>query len=252
VGDVTAEQVAFEWDGEQVPVKRTKVAAILFYQGKPAALPEAVCRLHLTDGSLISAQEIALEGGTATIRTPAGVSLTVRLDEIARADFSAGKLAYLSDIEPNKATWTPRIALPAAAGSLAAAGKPRRDQSFSGSPLSLMWKDDVARSRRDVRTYNKGLALRSRTELTYLVPEGMQRFVALAGIDPESASQGNVSLQIRGDERMLWEGHVAGGAAPQEIDVQLAAARRLHLTVDYGENLDYGDRLHLIEARFTK
>jgi hypothetical protein len=26
----------------------------------------------------------------------------------------------------------------------------------------------------------------------------------------------------------------------------------LQLVVDYGENLDYGDRLHLVEARFTK
>ena len=37
-----------------------------------------------------------------------------------------------------------------------------------------------------------------------------------------------------------------------EIDVELGTARRLQLVVDYGENLDYGDRLHLVEARFTK
>jgi hypothetical protein len=80
----------------------------------------------------------------------------------------------------------------------------------------------------------------------------MRRFVAIAGIDPTSASQGHVTLEIRGDDRILWEGVVDGRQPPVNIDVQLEAARRLQLVVDYGENLDYGDRLHLIEARFTK
>ena len=49
-----------------------------------------------------------------------------------------------------------------------------------------------------------------------------------------------------------WEGAIDGREPPVEIDVELGSARRLQLVVDYGKNLDYGDRLHLVEARFTK
>ncbi len=100
--------------------------------------------------------------------------------------------------------------------------------------------------------YAKGLAIRSRTEMTYRLPDGMRRFTAIAGIDPQSAGQGRVALEIRADGKMLWEGPVNGLEPPVPIDLELKGARRLQLLVDYGENLDYGDRLHLVEACVTK
>ena len=42
----------------------------------------------------------------------------------------------------------------------------------------------------EIRTYAKGLALRSRTELAYRLPAGMRRFAATAGIDPATAAPG--------------------------------------------------------------
>lgn len=252
VGDVTAEQADFKWDGEQVPVKRNKIAAIIFYHAKEAKLPETICELTLTDGSRVASRRAALTGSNVTAVLPAGPSVTFPLAQVARIDFSSGKIAYLGDLKPTAVRWTPRVALPQGATTIAAYGLPRSNVSFTGSPLSLQWKDDPLPNRRDVRTYARGMAIRSRTELTYRTPEGMARFVATAGIDPASASQGHVTLTLRGDDRVLWEGAVDGRQPPVEIDVQLGAARRLQLVVDYGENLDYGDRLHLIEARFTK
>ena len=80
----------------------------------------------------------------------------------------------------------------------------------------------------------------------------MIRFAALAGIDPATASQGKVTLEISADGNLLWQGEIDGGSAPVEINVPLQNARRLRLFVDYGTNLDYGDRLHLVDARMTK
>jgi hypothetical protein len=251
IGDVTAEQASFEWDGERVPVKRSKIAAMVFYQARDLSLPEALCELSLVDGSRIVASEVGLREGLVYVTTPAGVELTVPVNQVVRADFSTGKIAFLSDLKPTDVRWTPGLGVPEGE-SISARSMPRSDSSFSGTPLALLWKDDVSRTRRDVRTYAKGLALRSRTELTYRLPDGMTHFVATAGIDPDSGGQGNVWLMIRGDDRVLWEGAVDGRRPPVEIDVELGAARRLHLTVDYGENLDYGDRVHLVEARVTK
>ena len=252
LGDVTPEQAEFEWDGDRVPVKLSKIAAMVFYHAKAANLPAPLCNASLVDGSLIAARQASLEGKQLRLRTASGVDLRVPLDQLARIDFSTGKIAYLSDLKASNVRWIPRVAIPKEATTIINHGLPRSNVSFTGSPLSLLWHDDPLPARRDVRTYSRGMAIRSRSELAYLIPQGMARFVATAGIDPATAGQGNVILEIRGDDRVLWEGTIDGSEPPVEIDVELGSARRLQLVVDYGENLDYGDRLHLVEARFTK
>jgi hypothetical protein len=253
VGDVTDDEVAFTYDGQQIAVKRTKAAALKYYHRGEKAAPPAACLLALSDGSQIAARQVALgDEGTLAVRSASGARFTVALDLVRRADYSAGKLAYLSDLTPESARWTPRVGLPAAAALITNYGLPRQDLSFSGGPLTLSWLDESAHSGRETRTYQKGLALRSGTELVYRVPDGMHRFKAVAGIDPATANQGHVVLQIRAENRVLWEDEIDGAAPPAEIDLDLGAARRLQISVDYGRNLDYGDRLHLIEARVTK
>lgn len=252
LGDVTAEQAEFEWDGDRVPVKLSKIAAMVFYQAKAANLPEPLCKASLVDGSLVVARQASLDGEQLKLRSVAGVELRVPVDQLARIDFSTGKIAYLSELKPSSVRWIPRVAIPKEATTIVNHGVPRNNVSFNGSPLSLLWQDDPLPARRDVRTYSRGVAMRSRSEVAYLIPQGMTRFIATAGIDPATAGQGHVTLEIRGDDRVLWEGAIDGREPPVEIDVELGSARRLQLIVDYGKNLDYGDRLHLVEARFTK
>ncbi len=252
VGDVTDEEVAFDWDGQKVPIKRAKVAGIAFYHANERRLPAAVCDLTLIGGSKIPVREISLDGETLRVETPAGVKLDVKLEVLEHADFSAGKLVYLSNLKLENVRWTPRVALPGAAALIASYGAPRNDASYSGSALTLAWPDDSLAAGREVRTYAKGVALRSRTEATYRLPPGMKRFTATAGIDPATTDQGHVVLEIRADNRVLWQGEIDGQQPPVELDLKLGAARRLQFVVDYGRNLDYGDRLHLVDARVTQ
>jgi hypothetical protein len=252
VDAVTDEQVSFDWDGQKVPIKRTKVAGIAFYQRERRMLPDAICVLRMTDGTTAHARGIELEGDTLKIVTPSNLRLMFRRDLLASADFSAGKLAFLSDLKADSSTWAPRVAVPKAARIASEFGMPRMNSSFSGSALSLAWPDEALATGREVRTYAKGLALRSRSELTYRLPVGMKRFTATAGIDPTTAEQGHVVLEIRADDRVVWQGEIDGKQPPVNIDLELKSARRLQILVDYGRNLDYGDRLHLVEARVTK
>jgi hypothetical protein len=252
IGDVTAEEVAFEYDNQKLPVKRTRVAGLAYYHAEAARLPEALCELTLVGGATLPVRQLELADGSLRVITPAAVRLTIPLGQVERADFSAGKLAYLSDLEPTAVDWTPRVAAPAAATLIAHYGDPRNDVSYAGSALTLAWADESAPSGRDVRTFAKGLALRSRTEATWRLPAGMRRFTATAGIDPATAEEGHVLLEIRADERILWEGEIDGRRDPVAIDVDLGTARRLQIRVDYGRNLDFGDRLHLVDARVTK
>lgn len=252
VEDVTEEQVSFDWDGQKVPIKRPKVAGIAFYQREKRNLPAAICVLTMTDGTAAPARSVALDGYMLLVVTPTNLRLSFRRESLASADFSAGKLAYLSDLTPDSSAWAPRIAVPKAATIARASGLPRMNASFTGSALSLALPDDSLAAGREIRTYAKGLALRSRSEVSYRLPAGMRRFTALAGIDPATTEQGHVVLEIRADGRVVWEGEIDGKLPPVAIDVELKSARRLQILVDYGRNLDYGDRLNLVEARVTK
>jgi len=80
----------------------------------------------------------------------------------------------------------------------------------------------------------------------------MKRLVAIAGIDPATLAEGDVTLEIFVDEQQVWQGHINGQQAPVEIDVPLDGGKQLRIVVDYGENLDLGDRLHLVQARLVK
>jgi hypothetical protein len=252
VGTVTDDQVLFDWEGQKVPIKRNKIAGIAFYHGESEELADPKCVLSTTDGMTFPARDITLSGGTLRVITPSGLKFDLGLNTLASADFSAGKLAYLSDLKPASSTWTPRIAVPKAATIASEFGMPRMNASFSGSELTLAWPNEALATGREIRPYAKGLALRSRSELNYRLPTGMKRFSATAGIDPATTEQGHVVLEIRADDRVVWEGEIDGKHPPVEIDVELKSARRLQIRVDYGRNLDYGDRLNLVEARVSK
>ena len=252
LGDITAEQVEFTWEGETLPVKRSKIAALSFFQkANNDATADPLCYLTLSSGARLAAKQLKLTSTALEATTLSGHEFRVPLADLIDADYSVGKLSYLSDLKPLQSKWTPLIEMPTAVESLKNFGAPRMNISFTGSPLTLSWpgKENAAST---LATYDKGLALRSRTELEYRLPKNMRRFVAIAGIDPETLSQGDVLLRIEADGETLFEQTISGKEPPVEIDANVAGKQRLRIFVDYGGNLDLGDRLHLVEARLVK
>lgn len=253
LGSISPAQIEFTWDGEAMGVKRSKVAGLAYYHARQSPTQAPVCWLDLRSGGRLPVAEITFHQERVQVTTISGLALTFPVEEIREADYSQGKLIYLSDLQPTRQQWTPRINLPVAAALIRQHGLPRRDLSFTGSALTLFFPaPHSGAAEGQLKNYSKGLALRSRTELHYRRPKGMQRFITLAGIDPETANQGSVELEVFADRNLIWQGEINGGRAPTEIEVALGTARELRLVVDYGANLDFGDRLHLIEARLSQ
>jgi catechol 2,3-dioxygenase-like lactoylglutathione lyase family enzyme len=78
------------------------------------------------------------------------------------------------------------------------------------------------------------------------------KFKALAGIDEAVQTAGHVVLKISADGKQLFSAPVAGTAAAVQLDLDVAGARKLQILVDYGEELDTGDYLNLVDARIVK
>lgn len=249
LGDVTTEQVRFSWEGDTIPVKRTKVAALAYFHAKVPKAEKAVCWLRVHGGGQLPVASLSIESDSLAVRTTGDLAFSIPITAVVAADYSEGKLTYLSDLTPRSQTWHPRIDLPKTAEMIQSYGLPRRDQSFSGSAITLVWPDKkTGILGGQHRTFEKGLALRSRTTLRYRLPAGMTRFLTTAGIDPETAAEGHVTLEIFADKRSVWQGEISGGDEPTKINAEFGQARELRIVVGYGENLDFGDRLHLAEA----
>jgi hypothetical protein len=253
MGNVADDKIEFKLDGELQRVDRAKIAGAIYYRPDRRMKEEPKASIQGRSGLRVNVSHVELKNSVVELTTATGEKLTWPLDDISLADFSAGKLMYLSDIEPASTKYSPFIALPASATLAGEYGQPRRDKSAFGGPLSLVMKEgETPAARAATKTFPKGLALRSRTEITYRLPAGFKRFIAIAGIEPATTSAGNVRLSIFGDDRALLETEVTGDQPPHPIQLDIANIKRLKILIDFGQNLDTGDWLNLCDARIAK
>ena len=253
MGDIADDKIEFKLDGESQRVDRAKIAGAIYYRPDRRLKEEPKASIQGRSGLRVNAAHVDLKDGVLEVTTAAGVQLSWPVQDVSLADFSAGKLMYLSDIEPTSSEGTPFVGRSPSARLAGLYERYRRDKSAFGGPLALVTKEGEATTTQSApRTYSKGLAVRSRAELVYRLPPGFQRFITVAGIDPATSTTGTVRLAILGDDRVLLETDVVGGEAAQPIQLDIADVKRLKIVVDYGQNLDTGDWLNLCDARIAK
>jgi len=240
VHDIDDETVAFDYEGERIPVKRAKVLGVVYRHQPGRRLAEAVCTLTDASGSRWAARAVRLEDEWSW-ETPSGVSLRCPIDRVRQLDFSAGKIVFLSDLKPESVRFTPFFGSAEQIPSLAAFYAPRMDRGFSSKTLSL-----------GGTAYAKGIAMHSRTEIVFRLPGRFSRFETVAGIDDAVRPGGNVRLIIRADQRVLLDATLRGADAPRTIDLPLEDARRLTILADFGEELGIGDHVNLCNARVIR
>jgi hypothetical protein len=250
LGDVTPEKIRFKLDEDELKVDRAKVAGLIFFQRDEASDTDSYFVVEGRDGFKANVAGATLNGETITLVTVGGTRLNWPLVDVFAVDFSAGKLAYLSDLDPASVTTTPLISSPVGASLSGKYLEPRRDQSAFGGPLMLGPSNDTSVAA--PRSYSKGLAIRSRTELVYRLPAGYRRLNSIVGIDPATRANGKVRLTILGDDHPLFDEELAGADPPRELNIEIDGVKRLKLIVDYGDNLDTGDWLNLCDLRISK
>jgi hypothetical protein len=241
LGDVGEEAAKFTSDDDVLNVPRLKIEGLVYFHAKEDELPEATCKAVDVYGTSLFAQEVTLVEGRLKISTSAGLALAWPLEVVSMLDYSAGKIQYLSDLEPDSVRYVPFFGLPKELPSLAQYYAPRRDIGFDQTPLRL-----------DGAKYAKGLALASRTVIVYRLPGKFRVFKATAGIDDSVRPGGNVRVEIKGDGKMLWEAAVKGTDKSTPLELDVTGVKRLEIVVDFGEDMDVADRLDLCEARVTK
>ncbi|MBI1903348.1 MAG: NPCBM/NEW2 domain-containing protein [Planctomycetia bacterium] len=242
LADVTPETVHFEVEGKTAQINRDRVDGLVYLR-RNVELPDATCVVADVDGSVLFAKTMKLENGKLLVETPAGLSATLAWDKVLKLDYSAGKVLFLADAAADSTKVSTWIA--------------------QNIPVLLKWRQprsnhwgrrgsEVIPLKLRGEVYEKGLALRSRTELMYRLRGKYRRFQAVAGIDDEVEGLGHVRLVIQGDGKTLYDEAIAGSDKPKTLDVDVSGVNQLVVLVDFGEGGDTSDYLDLCEARVTK
>jgi len=239
--EVTDESVAFEFGGTRVDVPRHKVEGVIYFHRTANRLAEPTSRVLTVDGSAWNFKSCELDGDTLKGVSVGGVRLSLPVASLKTIDFSVGNLVFLSDLKPDAFEWKPDLETTKTPTVVSTWYRLRLDEGFDGGPLVL-----------DAHSYEKGLALHSRTRLSYRLTREFERFAAIAGIDDRYQFDGDVTLTISGDGKQLLSENLAG-SKQVNIDIDLRGVRRLEILVDYGEDkVGYGDYLNLCNARLMK
>ena len=170
LGGVTEAAVRFTLDGEAMDVPLERLEGWTYYAPQNEPLSTPVCRIKDTIGNLWNAAQVELSNDAVQIQTVAGVRHKLSADQLVVIDFASGNVIFLSDLQPLKLQWTPLLTSPAVSDSLARLFQPRRDRSLGGGKLRLRSAQDVQRT----QEFDKGLAIHSRSELVYRLPDGFR------------------------------------------------------------------------------
>jgi hypothetical protein len=240
-GEITDKTVHFLVDGEEFPARRDAVYGVIFQPAAVAGKLAATVELQGLD--TIQSKLVTVKDEKCQIVTLSGLTMTVPVDQLKSVDFSAGKIRYLSQMEPIDVQlfpfWDPSDYL-------------SYRRNFSG-PLGILTPITLRG-----KAYAKGLAIHSKTILKYRLSGEFRRLQATMGIDDfagkkdQPDSWGDVHVKISGDSKVLYEGDAKRFDPVVPLDLDVTGVRDLTILVDYGGNLDIGDWLDLADAKVSK
>lgn len=227
---IDAQRVVFAWKERELPLPWERVAGVRF--ARPLE-PQARCTVRLRGGDIFCGRVIAGDESALALQSDAFDRLELPWSQIDRVECRSPRLTFLSDLAAAGYEFTPFFQKH---------WDYARDRTLTGGQIRLAG-----------RSYEKGLAMHSRSLLTYSLDGRYRQFAALAGIADDMASRGDVTLVVLGDGRVLWEArNVRGGEQPREVLVDVNGVDELSLHVDFGEELDLSDHVCWAMARLIR
>lgn len=194
--------------------------AMIVFQSEFQSRPRTR-KLHalavLTTGESLLLQNFSVDGvrNRFSGKTLYGPTVEGDLSQLALAHFRQGRAIYLSDLTPKSVEHVPFLGV---------SWPMALDTGLAGQPLQLAgsW-------------YPKGLAMQSRTRVTYALDGQYQLFETVLGMNPLADPRARVRLQVLLDgKEMLPKKEWSPQQAPEKIRIELGQARELILLTDFG------------------
>jgi len=242
---MTAEGVKIQLDDITTTVNPAKLYGLLFYQRAAREFPAPLCVVHLSDDSNLVARSVKMNNGQTRVTLLTGTEIPIQFNRITKLDFAAGNIQFLDELKPARITWSPVLKSAIALDDLALVYAPRMNESFQGGPIQL--EED-----QQPQVYQRGIAVHATSELLYQLPDGFRQLQMRVGIAPHSLGTCTAKLQVIGDQKILFEKEFSHQTPPEDIVLNISGVSRLKIVVDANDGEDFGDVLHLCQARLLK
>ncbi len=230
-GDDTGEKIEFELNGNKNYPLLKRIHGMSFYRRLGA--PDVLCKAYDTTKNELVVGKIARANGGYIITTASGVTIEYPLPQLARLDFSKGKLTFLSDLEPIKKIES---------ANLGGLDHYRRDKNLDGGTLMLAGKPFV-----------KGLAMHAYSELVYDIGGEYKDFKAKLGMDDQVGGDGAVKVVIEGDNKEIFTAEVSRKTKEAiNVAVGVRNVKHLKITVNSLGLFDLGAHVDIVDAKVSK
>jgi hypothetical protein len=225
-------KLRFRYEGEDRTIGLERVIGIVTRKPAPRKASGPQQSFELANGDVLvgSWQGLAPQDLQVAVW---GSTLQLPRKWVDSITFRNGKLTYLSDLTPDKVEQT---------AYFDRVWSYRRNRSLAGGPLVVGGVQ-----------YAKGLAVHSRTVLSYTLDPPCNRFQTLVGFDDQAGRNGRVSCRVLADGKTLWKAEdLRATEPPQKLDLDIAGVHALVLEVDFGQDADVGDRVIWADARLLR
>ena len=243
---ISAEQVGFLLDGDNVPVPAARVYGMVFAKPTAPISQVGISLLTLTNEQLRAAS-MTSDGTALQIVTAWDQPIHISLDRLQRIDFSSGRIRYLSDLPPIREVFMgidPE-------GSLFSGLIDKETAQLMYGPRRDTTIDPVVPIRLRGRRFEKGLCIHSKTSIEWPLDRKFSSLDAIVGVDDEVAFNqvSQVSLTIFGDGEVLFQKVFTTSEDPVPVKVRLEGVSTLKILVDYADNDSTCDWLDLADAK---
>ena len=234
VESIEANKLGFQYGGKTRTLPLKGVEGMIL-AARPALPPPTEVRptFDLAGGIVISGRWATIEPAIWQVEAPWGQTIKLPATDVRSVRVRGGGMTYLSDLEPSQVEEIPYFGRRTPY---------RKDVSLIGAPLRL-----------DGQAIDKGLAVHSRTSLTYDLNHRFATFEALVGFDESGGKKGRVDCRVFADGKEIYANPDLHADAPAtRLSLPVAGAEQLRLVIDFGADENTGDRVIWGNARLYR
>ncbi len=219
-------------DVQAVPID--SIASVWFAAAAGAkAAGERGYRVRLDDGSSIVGPKLKLDGAKLDLTLGKDNLRSIDLSRVTGIEQVNGPVSFLTSRTPSESVYIPFLGEPS---SLV-----RIDRSVSGGELMC-----------GGRVFRRGIGVHSFSRLSYPLDGNAAAFRTQYGIN-DDCPRGDVTVRILLDGKLVHEQpKVRAGTLWPVVTIDLGAAKKLTLEVDYGNGKHVDDHLDWIEPALLR
>jgi hypothetical protein len=234
IREVKEDKVVFDVDGQIVEVALAKLAGMIWFR-KPLDKIKPTIAIQMTDGGVAYAETFRWTPERVEVQGILGEGFSFPTKRLAAIDYSHANLRWLS-----------------AVASLESKSDKRMDWKWESNSLERALAPRMVRRRTDTESMAEDLLFPGPGSYVFRVPEGFTRLVSKIERTGGGAQQSPVTVEVWQDDVRVFEKSMSFTDEVLELDVPLAANKKVRLSVLSPGRLMIGTELRWNEPRLVR